>query len=149
MVDLGFLLISFFIFSTEISKPAVINLYMPHNGDSTRVADSKSLTFLLYDNDKVFYYYGNTEGAIHSKQLFQTTYNETLGLGNVIRERQIGLEKKGITRKALVIIIKPTKECCYKDVVNTLDEMLINEVANYSITDIGQDEESFIKALKH
>ena len=44
MVDLGFLLIAFFIFTTEISKPAVTKLYMPHEGAPINVLDSKSLT---------------------------------------------------------------------------------------------------------
>src|SRR5438477_7185864 len=56
MVDLGFLLIAFFIFTTEISKPVVTNLYMLHKGDSTNIPDSKSLTILLNNNDKAFYY---------------------------------------------------------------------------------------------
>ena len=64
MVDLGFLLIAFFIFTTEISKPAATNLYMPHNGDPTNIPDSKSLTILLTNNDQVFYYYGTEAKAI-------------------------------------------------------------------------------------
>ena len=145
MVDLGFLLISFFIFTTEISKPAITNLYIPHAGDSIRIADSKSLTFLLYNNDNIFYYYGNTEAAIHNKQILQTSYSEIMGLGNIIRQKQIELEKGKIDRKELVVLIKPGKECSYKNIINTLDEMLINEVTRYSIIDVGQDEEFFLK----
>ena len=59
MVDLGFLLISFFIFTTEISKPAITNLYMPKDGDPTKIPESKSLTILLGNNDHVFYYNGD------------------------------------------------------------------------------------------
>src|SRR6266542_97025 len=50
MVDLGFLLMAFFIFTTEISKPAVTKLYMPHEGEPTEVPDSRSLTILLGGN---------------------------------------------------------------------------------------------------
>jgi len=67
MVDLGFLLIAFFIFTTEISKPAVTKLYMPHDGDITRTPDSKSLTILLGANNLVFYYYGIEDEAIKNK----------------------------------------------------------------------------------
>ena len=47
MVDLGFLLVSFFVFTTEISKPALTNLYMPKGGDPTPIPKSRSLTILL------------------------------------------------------------------------------------------------------
>ena len=64
MVDLGFLLISFFIFTTEISKPRVTNLYMPKGVDSTRIAESKSLTILLSDDDdNIFYYNGDMKNS--------------------------------------------------------------------------------------
>src|ERR1700752_2607696 len=69
MVDLGFLLISFFIFTTEISKPVVTNLYMPKNGDPTPLPESKSLSILLSDNDHVFYYTGDMNQAIKNNQV--------------------------------------------------------------------------------
>jgi len=68
-----------------------------------------------------------------------------MGLGNIIRQKQIELEKGKIDRKELVVLIKPAKECPYKNIVTTLDEMLINEVTRYSIVDVGHDEESFLK----
>jgi biopolymer transport protein ExbD len=146
MVDLGFLLISFFIFTTEISKPATTNLYMPHDGDPTKIPDSRSMTILLNDNDKVFYYYGNAETAIRYKQIFQTSFDELIGLGNMIRQKQMELEKRKVNRKELIVLIKPGKECSYKNIVNSLDEMLINGVIKYSITDIRPDEKSFLKS---
>jgi biopolymer transport protein ExbD len=46
MVDLGFLLITFFVITAELSKPQAMNLYMPHDGRPTDAAESKSITFL-------------------------------------------------------------------------------------------------------
>ena len=64
MVDLGFLLIAFFIFTTESSKPGVTKLYLPHKGDPTKVPDSRSLTILLGGNNHVFYYVGLEQTAL-------------------------------------------------------------------------------------
>jgi len=94
MVDLGFLPIAFFIFTTELSKPAITHLYMPHNGDSTNIPRSRSLTILLGNNNQLFYYFGTKEEAINNNQVFQTSYNEITGLVNIIRQKQIDLEKK-------------------------------------------------------
>ena len=148
MVDLGFLLITFFIFTTEISKPAATNLYMPHKGDPTNIPDSKSLTILLSNNDKVFYYYGTEAKAIKNKQIYEASFNEIDDLGNIIRQRQIELEKRKIDRKELIVLIKPGKQSSYKNVVNTLDEMLINGVTRYAIADIEAEEEIFLNSIK-
>jgi biopolymer transport protein ExbD len=145
MVDLGFLLIAFFIFTTEISKPAVTNLYMPHDGDSTKIPDSKSLTILLGSNDHVFYYYGIEQKAIKNSEVFQTSYDEMTGLGKIIRQKQTDLGKKKIDKKELIVLIKPGKESSYKNVVNALDEMLVNSVTRYAIVNPGKREANFLQ----
>ncbi len=145
MVDLGFLLIAFFVFTTEVSKPAVTNLYMPHNGDSTRIPKSKSLTILLGSNSHVLYYYGTMQEAIKNNQVFQTSYNEITGLGNIIRQKQAELEKKKTDKKELIVLIKPGNESSYKNVVNALDEMLINGVTRYTIADPEEEEINLLK----
>ena len=88
MVDLGFLLISFFIFTTEISRPAITNLYMPKDGDPTKIPASKSITILLSNNDAVSFYSGDMSEAIKNNQVFQTSYDELNGIGSIIRQRQ-------------------------------------------------------------
>ena len=149
MVDLGFLLIAFFIFTTEISKPAITSLYMPKDGDSTKVAESKSLTILLSNSDHVFYYNGDMNQAIKNNQVFLTSYDEMNGLGNIIRQSQNELNKRKIDKKDLVVLIKPGRECSYKNVINALDEMLINGVSRYVITDLENEEISFLERPNH
>ena len=121
---------------------------MPHKGDSTNIRDSKSLTILLSNNNKVFYYYGTEAKAIKNKQIYQASFNEIDGLGDIIRQKQIELEKRKIDRKELIVLIKPGKQSSYKNVVNTLDEMLINGVTRYAIADIEAEEEIFLNSIK-
>lgn len=144
MVDLGFLLISFFIFTTEISKPKVTNLYMPHDGDPIKIPDSKSLTILLDHDNKIFYYSGNTGDALKNNHVYKTSYDEMTGIGNIIRQKQIWLQRNNIDKKELIILIKPTKESSYKNLVNALDNMLVNNVTRYAIVNPEKSEEDFV-----
>ena len=138
MVDLGFLLIAFFIFTTEISKPTVTNLYMTDDRDSTGIPDSKSLTFLLGNNEQLFYYYGREKEAVENNQVYATSYAPDNGAGKIIREKQFSLDQRFANRKELTILIKPGKSCSYKNVVDMLDEMMINGVTRYSLVDPGK-----------
>jgi len=143
MVDLGFLLVTFFIFTTEISKPAVTNLYMPHDDDSTATPGSRSLTTLLGANNKVFYYFGTTQRAISDKLIFETSYDELSGLGKIIRQKQNELEKI-VAGKELVVLIKSGTHASYKNVVDALDEMLINNVKHYALSDPDPQESVYL-----
>jgi biopolymer transport protein ExbD len=65
MVDLGFLLIAFFVMTTELNKPSVIDLAMPTDKSKQRseLGESYALTVLLGENKRVFYYHGSWERA--------------------------------------------------------------------------------------
>ena len=147
MVDLGFLLVSFFVFTTELSKPVLTNLYMPKDGDPTPIPESKSLTILLSSNNTVFYYRGDISKAMKNNEVFQSSYDETNGIGSIIRKKQNELIKNRIDKKDLVVLIKPGVDCSYKNVISALDEMLINGVTRYAIVDQGADEKSYVAYL--
>ncbi|HET6766532.1 MAG TPA: biopolymer transporter ExbD [Chitinophagaceae bacterium] len=89
MVDLGFLLITFFVFTTTSSNPRVTDLYMPKNSSITnQLPESLALTLLLDDNDKIYYYHGDFTDAIKTNRIFETGYSITSGLGKIIRKNK-------------------------------------------------------------
>ncbi|MES1214789.1 MAG: biopolymer transporter ExbD [Bacteroidota bacterium] len=137
MVDLGFLLITFFVVTAKLSEPNAMNLYMPKDGPPTSASQSRSITFLLAGDNKLFYYYGTEEDAIKNDLIFPISYDEKNGVGKIIREKQLQLEKSGVSRSQLIVLIKPGKESTYKNSVDILDEMTINGVSRYAIVKPG------------
>jgi biopolymer transport protein ExbD len=147
MVDLGFLLIAFFVMTTELSKPTVVKLNMPKNGPPTTLGNSNALTILLEDNDRVYYYPGDWKGALANGQVFKTNFSESNGLGKVIRKKQKWLDanSKKEGRDGLMLLLKPGKGANYKNVMNALDEALINNVKKYALLTVEPEETEWMK----
>lgn len=138
MVDLGFLLITFFIFTTTMSSPKAFNLKVPDDTakdeEQTEAKASGAFTILLSKGNNIFYYEGQLQPDGSN---FKSTNFKDL--------RSIILDKKGRTpEKDLVIIIKPNDEANYKNVVDVLDEMTICEVKRYAMIEISQGEKDLI-----
>lgn len=139
MVDLGFLLITFFIFTSTMSQPTAMNLFMPKDIDKpeeqNKVKESGAFTIMLGKNDVIYYYEGmdpSTEGNFRSAS-FKTIRDE------LIRKRQ------NTNPEDLVVIIKPTSDATYKNTVDILDEMTINEIKRYAMVDISDVEYQLVK----
>jgi biopolymer transport protein ExbD len=159
MVDLGFLLITFFMLTTTLAKPQILALVMPDKDikkeDIEPVKESKVLTLLLGANDKVYWYEGITDAKLDS-----TDYSAE-GVRDVILKKmdkvkeQFGMEdykkknKEGVEEDLkgsyVNVIIKPMKEARYKNLVDALDEMAICKVRYYVILDVSPLEEAFVK----
>jgi biopolymer transport protein ExbD len=147
MVDLGFLLITFFIFTTSMSTPKSMRLIMPKDSpDSTTVVgESTALTVIPLKDNKVFYYHGELSNALKTNTYGVTNYSVNEGLGQIVREKQAALDRVSPgKRKDLVLMIKPTPESNYQQLVNVLDEVLINEVTRYAVMDITDFEKEVI-----
>lgn len=151
MVDLGFLLITFFVFTTTISSPSVTELYMPNDNNVTipsKLAKSLALTLLLDKNDRIFYYHGDFVEAQKANEVFETNYSIYSGIGNVIRQKQKSLETSGKFTdgsRGLMLIIKPTGNASYKNTVDALDEMMINDVRKHAIVEPTSEELQLLK----
>ena len=144
MVDLGFLLITFFIFSSKLSEPKEMELKMPADKniiDSNNVAKSAALTVVLLDKDKIFYYHGILAEALQTGAFGSTNYSVEEGIGQVIRNKQLAMDRaKPGSRKDLMLMIKPTPGANYQNMVDLLDEVLINGLKHYAIMDITATE---------
>jgi len=149
MVDLGFLLITFFIFTTTMSAAKATDLIMPSDKDAktpTNVGNSAALTVLPVSGNKVFYYHGEMTEALKTGAFGFTTYAVKDGIGQVIRDKQMAMDKmKPGFRKDLTLMIKPTELSNYHNVVDMLDEVAINQVPHYALMDITGDEKKVLQ----
>lgn len=143
MVDLAFLLITFFILTTTLSKPKAFNLTMPDiPDDQTKfdLADNRTMNIVLGKNDQVVSYLGMTE-----KPLTDPKVN---GYGKEgIRQTIIDLSKRvtSSTHKDMFIIIKPSDHSNYGNLVAALDELHIAGTTGYAIVDITPKEVALLK----
>lgn len=139
MVDLGFLLITFFIFTTTVAQPTAMKLFLPKDVDKpeeqNKVKESGAFTIMLGKADQIYYYEGLDPTKIQA-----TTFKG-------IRE-QILMKKKTTPVDDLVMIIKPTADATYKNTVDILDEMTIAEIKRYAMVDISPQEYELVKVTE-
>lgn len=139
MVDLGFLLITFFIFTTTMTQPTALQLFLPKDTEKpeeqNKVKASGALTLMLGKVDKVYYYEGDDPTKIQ--------------FSNFKEIRDVILKKKKSTDpKDFVVVIKPTVDATYKNTVDALDEMTINDVKRFAMVDISPVEYQIVQATE-
>ncbi len=136
MCDLGFLLITFFIFTTTMAKPTAMNLAMPKDTDKpdelNKVKESGALTIMMGKSDVIYYYLGNDPTKLQT-----TGYKDIRGI--------ILDKKKSTPADDFFVTIKPDKDATYKNAVDVLDEMTINAVKRYAMVDPSADEYKLIQ----
>lgn len=169
MVDLGFLLITFFIFTATMSSPTTMDLNMPKESDKkedeTKIKQSGALTVLLGKDNKVFYYEGElmpdgsnfkaTDFAGIRKEIIRkkkdviSTHVHDAKCEEIKQKAKDKGDKnweKADLDKDFVVVIKPNENATYKNTVDILDEMTINNVKRFAMVKISDDENNLVKA---
>lgn len=141
MVDLGFLLVTFFVFTTTMSQSTAMNMNEPKDDpdQQLKVKNSGAMTLLLGKNDNVYYYYGQLDPLTISEQFKSTTFKEV---------RQLIVDKKNNTPiDDLMYIIKSDDKSTFKNAIDILDEMSISAVppGHYAEVKMEEVEKELIK----
>jgi biopolymer transport protein ExbD len=155
MVDLGFLLITFFMFTTTLAKPKTMEINMPYKDENlteeekNKLKASVAMTVLLSKDHRVYYYEGIGDNPDQAPDMKVTGFKAKDGIRDaIIAKKKIvdGLKRSGaLTAKdEMTVLIKPDTTSTYSDLVNMLDEMSINDVKVYAIIDISDIEQGFI-----
>ena len=175
MVDLGFLLITFFMLTTSLNKPKTMELNMPvkpTDDETTAVKVSQTVTVLLTGNNQVMYYFSDpvtldpmtpqitdfSAGGVRPMLLRENrkrvpkvdsiqVYKDLFKI-NKIKEADM---KANIARikadaEGLIVIIKADDNAKFSNIVDILDEMLICNIGRYAIVDISEPEIELIKS---
>lgn len=161
MVDMNMLLITFFMFCTTLAKPQIMDIVMPAkttDDNGTETGASRTTTLILGENDKIYYYLGkpnfedpaslkvtdysadglrsvlldkNALAVQQIKELKKKKMDKSIS-DEAFTTQMVELKKKGKE----TVIIKPTDDASYQNLVNTLDEMQMCNITKYAIVDV-------------
>jgi len=148
MVDLGFLLISFFVITTELSKPTAMDLFMPKESKvPMELGELNALTVLLDKDNRAWCYHGRWEDAVIQHTIIKTGFSGNNGLRKNIIAKQQWLDNynKKEGRNGLMLVIKPGSGASYKNVVDVLDEVSINGVKKYAVVKMSEEEMGWLE----
>ena len=140
MVDLAFLLITFFMLTTSLSKPQSMDLGLPDKEkdplkkeEDIKVDQRRTMTIIMGDNDKIKWFHGLLEAPEPNGKPTDAVYGRN-GLRKEILNRVVSVPQvTGDKDKGLIVIIKPSKKSTYRNLVDVLDEMAICKVPTYAI----------------
>ena len=131
--------VGFFMFTATVSSPTTLKLYMPKDPEKDTIDKYSNvrtkLTLILLKDDKIFGYYGDFIKGGRS-----VSGNDT--------DKLIADGFKMFSKDSLVVVIKPSKEASYKATVAMLDQMTINHIEKYSMTDLNKQEIEFLKTAE-
>lgn len=134
MVDLAFLLLTFFLLTTTFNKPKTMEVNMPDKVDDesqqTKINERDILNLVLAENDKIYWWVG-LEPPVN-----ETNYSKD-GVRKVVLEHTRANPK-------MMVLIKPKDESRYENMVNILDEMDITDTKRYAIVDYTPDDTAII-----
>ena len=127
-----------FIFTTSMSTPSTMDLFMPKDTEKeeeqNKAKESGALTIMMGNDNHIYYYEGKL--APDASNFKSSNFKE-------IRDVIIN-KKKSTPIEDLVIVIKPNEQATYKNTVDMLDEMTINEIKRFALVDISPVENQLI-----
>lgn len=148
MVDLAFLLITFFMLTTSLSKPQSMDLGLPDKEPDPnkkevdlKVDENRTMTILMGDNNQLMYYMGIMNTPMAPETI---TYGRNGIRKELIKRKEAVIQYTGTAEKGLIVLIKPGKNSHYRNLVDILDEMAISDVPTYAIVDISPQEEELV-----
>ncbi len=133
MVDMGFLLLMAFTMIHFFQKPQAMELKLPYRGGCgeqypIHCKESKLFTLNLAENNKLYFYRGIKDVKIDS-----IDFSNPANLRPVLNDVKQKIKNKWGSDSAMFVTIRPMASCNYKNVVDALDEMSINNVRHFSI----------------
>ena len=148
MVDLAFLLITFFMLTTSLSKPKSMDLSLPDKEDKpedakdVKVDENRTMTILIDGDNKLKWYMGIL--ATPKAGPKSIAYGKDGLRKELLKRKQEVIDystAKGKPKDGIIVIIKPSKKSNYRNLVDILDEMAISGVETYAIVNEITDEE--------
>lgn len=143
MVDLGFLLITFFVFTNTMAHPTVMNLNMPYDKvqPDDPVCESCAITVLLQSNKTIAYY----EGIPGANTVIKETGFAPGGIRNILLQKKQKVLIATGKPNEMVLIIKSADESSFRNFVDIMDEVAINNIRHYYVNPVDKMDSMIFK----
>lgn len=140
MVDLAFLLITFFMVSTSFTRKYAMDIQLPQKtqdpAQQQKVPESRTINLILGDKDKIYWYEDPK-----NPQLKLTNYSDK-GLREVLLNKRRSVD-------SMIVIVKPMGTSTYKNLVDVMDEVKItSKKLYYSIVDVSKEDEELVSKFE-
>ena len=137
MVDVAFLLLTFFMLTTTMNKPQTMEINLPPSDAKAEVAESNLLTLRVTDDFRLFWNIGtenpvSIDGASKKEKL--------INLGKLLKERNRANPK-------LITLIKVDGKAKYIDMVDIMDELNVNDVTRFSLAPMLEEDKRILATL--
>ena len=174
MVDLAFLLLTFFMLTTSFMKTHSLTITLPVKGPPQPIPQSQTLSILLTGNNRIIWYQGMDDpgsqpqanladfSSLGSNSIHRVLIEKNKLILAEIQAVRDSVEKglirndaviigkhisdiKKSEKKGLIVLIKPDEKSKYKNLVDIFDELMLCQVATYAIVDVSPNETGLIK----
>ena len=168
MVDLAFLLLTFFMLTTTFGKPKTMEINMPVKpppGQEIKNEVNNAITILLSGDNKIYWYYGELKpetkltltdfSATGIRKLFLDYNKQAVDEIKTLKENALKTKMNEDTLKsrivdikgkkyALMVLVKTDDKAKYKNVIDIIDELNICLIGKYALVDFDTREYDLI-----
>ncbi|MGZ5283557.1 MAG: ExbD/TolR family protein [Bacteroidia bacterium] len=154
MVDLAFLLLTFFMLTTQFSKPQSMEIVMPDKLDPNdtkppKINEQDVMNLIMGENNRIYYYMGKADPAASPEvKIASYATNSNLSIRKVLVEEHNANIKRLGGKDQFMVLIKAADGAKYKNMVDIFDEMNINAINRYALVDIVPAEVELIKSIE-
>ncbi|SDT40643.1 outer membrane transport energization protein ExbD [Mucilaginibacter mallensis] len=139
LVDLAFLLITFFMLTTTLARSRAMSLVMPDKcAGGMAVPESSTMTICL-GKGQAMWYLGMADKPVIAPKV--TAYGNDLNKAILELRKQV----KATSGRDMMVIIKPSAHSVYNNLVSTIDELNITQTNRYAIVDIAAKDIALLK----
>ena len=130
MVDLAFLLLTFFVMTTTLNKSYMLELQQPVPDETGKHRDIRAeqvLNIVLGKNNEVYWYMG-----MPGNKASRTDFSSA-GVRKLLTQKNQEIKK-------LFVFIKASDQSRYQNTIDMLDEITITRIANFSMVDLEAED---------
>ena len=129
MVDLGFLLITFFMLTTTFNKPQAMSQNFPEKQDKKDedavVKASKVLQLIPWENNKIYYFFGTGDPKDGPSIIDSVDFTVTKNIRPILKKHLSQVKAKFGSEDDAIFLIKPKDKSKFKNYVDLMDELNI------------------------